>query len=367
MDTVAVVLSALSLLISVIILVTVLRRKDTAEPVEKAERRLLDAMARAELGQEQKLEQIRQTTERRLLAMQEGSSKQLDAMRGMVEEKLQKTLEARISQSFSLVSERLEQVYKGLGEMQTLAAGVGDLKKVLSGVKTRGILGEIQLGAILEEILSPEQYGTNVVTVPNSRMPVEYAVKMPGGGDDPVWLPIDSKYPYDRYAALCDAYDAGEPAAIDAAAQVLRSALRQSAKDIRDKYIQPPYTSEFGILFLPFEGLYAEVARRGWVEELQRDHRVNIAGPSTMGALLNSLQMGFRTLAIQKRSGDVFRLLGQVKGEFVKFADVLDKTKRHLEQAGSDLDTLVGTRTRSILRSLNSVETESGQSTEFLP
>lgn len=398
------VLSVLSLLVSTAVLIIILRQngKNSSEAAEASERRLLDAMARMQERQErqtgqfsmeteQKLEQMRQTTERRLAAMQENSStqfatmrdsintqlaamrdstnsqliamrdstqKQLDAMRGVVEEKLQKTLETRISQSFSLVNERLEQVYKGLGEMQALAVGVGDLKKVLSGVKTRGILGEIQLGAILDQILSPEQYQKNVTTRPQSREQVEYAIKMPGSGDDSVWLPIDSKFPADRYAALCDAYDAGDTAAIDVAAKALRTALRTSAGEIRDKYIQAPYTTEFGILFLPFEGLYAEAVRRGMVEELQRDYKINIAGPATMGALLNSLQMGFRTLAIQKRSGEVWQMLSQVKGEFQKFADVLDKTKRHLELAGSDLDALVGARTRSIMRSLAAVETD---------
>jgi DNA recombination protein RmuC len=359
MDILILSLSAVSLFISVIVLVLLARQKSLTEPVERAERRLLDAMARSELQQEQKLEQIRATTERRLTAMQESSSKQLDAMRGVVEEKLQKTLDVKISQSFSLVNERLEQVYKGLGEMQTLAVGVGDLKKVLSGVKTRGILGEIQLGAILDQILSPEQFSANVVTVPGSRQPVEYAVKMPGSGADYVWLPADSKFPADRYAALCEAYEAGDQAAVDAAAKILRDCMRQSAKEIREKYIQTPYTTEFGILFLPFEGLYAEAVRRGFAEELQRDYKIMIAGPVTMGALLNSLQMGFRTLAIQKRSGEVWALLGSVKGEFEKFAEVLDKAKKKLEAAGSDLDALAGVRTRGILRSLSSVETPS--------
>jgi DNA recombination protein RmuC len=350
MEYIVIAVSSLALIFSVIAVCLLLRGG--------TERRLLDAMARGELAQEQKLEQIRQTTERRLAAMQEGSSKQLDLMRGVVEEKLQKTLETRITQSFSLVSERLEQVYKSLGEMQALAVGVGDLKKVLSGVKTRGILGEIQLGAILTEILSPEQYECNVATVPGSRASVEFAIKMPGGGGEPVWLPVDSKFPLDRYSTLCDAYDAGDAAAVEAAASVLRNSLKLSAKEIRDKYIQPPHTTEFAVLFLPFEGLYAEAVRHGMVEELQRDYRVSIAGPTTMGALLNSFQMGFRTLAIQKRSGEVWALLGQVKSEFIKFADALDKTKRHLDMAGSDLDNLVGVRTRSILRSLKEVETD---------
>jgi len=339
MEVIAVILSFFSVTLSLVVVGLLLRGG--------AEKRLLDAMARGERANEQKLEQIRQTTERRL-----------DQMRGVVEEKLQKTLDTRITQSFSLVNERLEQVYKSLGEMQTLAAGVGDLKKVLSGVKTRGILGEIQLGAILEEILSPDQYDVNVSTVPDSRAAVEYAIKMPGGGDEPVWLPVDSKFPLDRYAALCDAYDQGESAVIEGAAAALRASLRLSAKEIRDKYVQPPHTTDFAVLFLPFEGLYAEAVRRGMVEELQRDYRVSIAGPATMGALLNSFQMGFRTLAIQKRSGEVWALLGQVKSEFLKFEEVLDKAKRNLERAGSDLDTLVGVRTRGILRSLKEVETD---------
>ncbi|MDR1693110.1 MAG: DNA recombination protein RmuC [Oscillospiraceae bacterium] len=357
MEVLVVLLSSLSLVASLIVLILLSRQKSLAEPVERAEKRLLDAMARSELLQEQKLEQIRVATERRLLAMQESTAKQFDSIRGVVEEKLQKTLDSRISQSFSLVNERLEQVYKGLGEMQALAVGVGDLKKVLSGVKTRGILGEVQLGAILDQILSPEQYGVNIATVPGSRLPVEYAVKMPGSGEESVWLPIDSKFPADRYAALCDAYDAGSPAAVESASRTLRDALRHMAKEIREKYIQPPYTTDFGILFLPFEGLYAEAVRRGFSEELQRDYRITVAGPVTMGALLNSLQMGFRTLAIQRRSGEVWKLLGSVKGEFEKFADVLDKAKKKLEAAGTDLDTLVGVRTRGILRSLSSVET----------
>jgi DNA recombination protein RmuC len=242
--------------------------------------------------------------------------------------------------------------------MQTLAVGVGDLKKVLSGVKTRGILGEIQLGSILSEILSPEQYESNVAPIPGSRAAVEFAIKMPGGGGEPVWLPIDSKFPLDRYSALCDAYETGDASDIETTAAALRGSLRLSAKEIRDKYIQPPFTTEFAVLFLPFEGLYAEAVRRGMVEELQRDFRVSIAGPATMGALLNSFQMGFRTLAIQKRSGEVWALLGQVKSEFLKFADALDKTKKHLDMAGSDLDTLVGVRTRGILRSLKEVESD---------
>ena len=224
--------------------------------------------------------------------------------------KLQKTLEERISKSFQLVSERLEQVYKGLGEMQNLAAGVGDLKKVLSNVKTRGILGEVQLGAILEQILTPEQYEENVRTKSTGSERVEFAVKLPGDDEGTVWLPIDAKFPGDAYAKLVDAYELGDPNAVEEAAKNLERIIKSEAKDIHDKYIEPPYTTDFGIMFLPFEGLYAEVVRRGLLETLQRDYKVNIAGPTTMAALLNSLQMGFRTLAIQKRSGEVWNVLG---------------------------------------------------------
>ncbi len=304
---------------------------------------------------QEKLEAIRATVEKSLTDLREENGKKLEEMRATVDEKLQKTLEERIGQSFKLVSERLEQVYRGLGEMQTLANGVGDLKKVLSNVKTRGILGEIQLGAILEEILAPEQYEVNVVTKPNSKQPVEYAVKLPGDGENLVYLPIDSKFPGDTYAKLVDAYEAGNPAEIAQAAAALDRAIKSFAKDIHDKYIDPPHTTDFGIMFLPFEGLYAEVVRRGMVEILQRDYKINIAGPTTMAALLNSLQMGFRTLAIQKRSGEVWQVLGAVKVEFDKFAGVLAATQQRLEQANSELDKLVGVRTRQIQKKLRSV------------
>ena len=306
---------------------------------------------------ELKLDGIRTTVENRLAALQEDNGRRLEQMRATVDEKLQKTLDDRISQSFRLVSDRLEQVYKGLGEMQTLAAGVGDLKRVLSNVKTRGILGEIQLGAILEEILSPEQYDTNVVTRPGSGNPVEYAVRLPGDGEQVVYLPIDAKFPADAYSQLLDAYDSGSGEAVAAAGKVLDQRIRQEAKDIRDKYLEPPYTTDFGILFLPVEGLYAEAVRRGLVEVLQREYRVSLAGPTTMAALLNSLQMGFRTLAIQKRSGEVWQVLAAVKTEFDKFGAALARTQQRLEQAGSELDNLVGVRTRQIQRRLRSVST----------
>lgn len=309
-----------------------------------------------ESGNEQKLENMRQTIEKQLTAIQQDNNRRLDEMRQTVDEKLQKTLEDKMTQSFQLVNDRLEQVYKGLGEMQTLAVGVGDLKKVLSNVKARGIVGEIQLGAILEEILSPEQYATNVATVPGSKNVVEFAIKLPGEEDQPVWLPIDSKFPADAYANLQDAYDSGSQEAVTQAVNVLSQRIRSFAKEIHDKYIEPPYTTDFAILFLPFEGLYAEVVNRGLVETLQRDYRINIAGPSTMAALLNSLQMGFRTLAIQKRSSEVWTVLGAVKTEFDKFHDVLAMTQQRLDQANKELDKLVGTRTRMIQRKLKAVD-----------
>lgn len=309
-----------------------------------------------ESGNEQKLEAIRETMERRLTQLQADNNQKLEQMRVVVDEKLQKTLETRMTQSFQLVSERLEQVYRGLGEMQSLASGVGDLKRVLSGVKTRGILGEIQLGAILEEILSPEQYEKNVATRPRSAERVEYAVKLPGDDGQPVYLPIDSKFPGDTYANLLEAYDSGSPERIHAAVNALAAQIKKEARDIRDKYVSPPDTTDFAILFLPFEGLYAEVVNRGLIEELQRSYRINIAGPSTMAALLNSLQMGFRTVALQKRSSEVWRVLGAVRTEFEKFGTTLERTQKRLDDAHRELDELVGTRTRQIQRKLRSVE-----------
>ena len=304
---------------------------------------------------ENKLEAMRLTLENKIAALQEDNSKKLDAMRETVDEKLQETLDKRISQSFQLVNERLEQVYKGLGEMQTLASGVGDLKKVLSNVKTRGILGEIQLQAILEEILAPEQYEMNVATKKGSRDVVEFAIKLPADDNRVVYLPIDSKFPGDKYAQLMDAYEEGDPSKIAFAQRELDIIIKKSAKDIHDKYIDVPNTTEFAIMFLPFEGLYAEVVRRGFVESLQRDYKINIAGPTTMAALLNSLQMGFRTLAIQKRSSEVWDVLGAVKSEFDKFAGVLENAQNKLNLAQKELDNLVGVRTRQIQKKLDKV------------
>ena len=308
------------------------------------------------LENEQKLENIRVSMERGLDDIREDNNKQLAEMRMTVDQRLQKTLEEKMNQSFSLVSQRLEQVYKGLGEMQHLAVGVGDLKKVLSNVKTRGIVGEIQLGSILEEILTPDQYDTNVATKHGSRDVVEFAVKLPARDDGFIYLPIDSKFPGDSYAALRDAYDSGSKEAVDAATKTLLNTIRREAKDIRDKYIDPPNTTEFAVMFLPFEGLYSEVVNRGMVELLQRDYKVNIAGPSTMAALLNSIQMGFKTLAVQKRSAEVWKLLGSVKKEFETFNSVLVATQTKLDQANKELDKLVGVRSRQISRKLSAVE-----------
>lgn len=307
------------------------------------------------LENEQKLENIRATMEQRLGALQADNNKRLDEMRLVVDQKLQKTLDERMTQSFKLVNERLEQVYKGLGEMQSLAVGVGDLKKVLSNVKTRGILGEIQLEAILTEILTPEQYEKNALTSPRGRERVEFAIRLPGDGEGHVLLPIDSKFPMDAYAELMDAYDGGDPARVKASQETLKARIRGFGKDIRDKYIDPPHTTEFGIMFLPTEGLYAEAVRLGLIERLQVEYRVNLAGPSTMAALLNSLQMGFRSVAIQRRSGEVWKVLSAVKTEFQRFHEVLTRTQKQLTRANNELDTLIGVRTRRIQSSLKSV------------
>ena len=314
---------------------------------------------------EQKLDNIRTAMERKIKALTDENSVQLEKMRATVDEKLQKTLEERLSQSFKLVSERIEEVYKGLGEMQNLASGVGDLKKVLSNVKTRGILGEIQLSAILEQVLTKDQYNENVATKKGSSDRVEFAIRLPGDGDSVVYLPIDAKFPADKYSNLADAYETGDKAQIELCGKALEASIKASAKYIHDKYVDPPATTDFAILFLPFEGLYAEVVRRGMVEVLQREYKVNIAGPTTMAALLNSLQMGFRTLAIEKHSSRVWDVLGAVKTEFGKFEKTLKKAQERINQANNELDALIGTRTNVIQRRLRDVtalpeETSSG-------
>lgn len=330
--------------------------RQAAEMQDITLRQMARQLESSAVQSEQKLENIRLTLEKRVSAMQADNDRRLEEIRRTVDDKLQQTLEEKLHNSFALVSRQLEQVSRGLGEMQTLANGVGDLKKVLSNVKTRGILGEIQLGAILEEILAPGQYAENIATIPGSSERVEYAVKLPGDNKGPVWLPIDAKFPADAYGALQDAYDSADPAAVQQAAGVLEKRIKSFAKDIRDKYVRLPYTTDFGVMFLPVEGLYAEVVRRGISEILQRDYRIVVAGPTTMAALLNSLQMGFRTLAIQKRSGEVWQVLAGVKAEFDTFATVLTQTQNRLRQAGDELEKLVGVRTRQIQRRLQAVE-----------
>ena len=309
-----------------------------------------------ELTNEQKLAEMRRTLAESLAALQAENARKLDEIRHTVDEQLQDALQKRVTESFQAVNAQLEQVYKGLGEMQNLAADVGGLKQVLSGVKTRGILGEIQLGAILEEILAPEQYDTNVATIPGSAQRVEFAVRLPGADGQTVWLPIDSKFPGDTYAHLQEAAASGDPKAVADARRALEQVIRSEAKDIRQKYVEPPYTTAFGILFLPFEGLYAEVVNSGLLEALQREYQVNVAGPSTMAALLNSLQMGFKTLAIQKRSSEVWQVLGAVKTEFEKFGQGLGKMQERLRQTDEELDRLIGVRTRAINRKLRAVQ-----------
>lgn len=292
------------------------------------------------------------------------TEKRLEEIRITVEEKLQKTLNERISQSFKMVNEQLENVQKGLGEMQTLAQDVGGLKRVLSNVKTRGNIGEIQLSMLLEQILAPEQYEANVKTKKGSDALVEFAVKLPGKDDglEFVYLPIDAKFPKDVYEQLLDAYDAGDTQQIESAGKMLESTIRKMAKDISDKYLAPPSTTEFGIMFLPFEGIYAEVVRRAsLLEDLQRNYHVVVTGPTTLAAILNSLQMGFRTLAIQKYSGEVWKILGAVKKEFESMGGMLEKAKKHIETANGQIENVLGVRTRAIQRRLKDVDTLSAE------
>ena len=367
---------AITLIVSVVTLITVLKKNNNNRTEDELQRILLNQQSFAQSQNDravqleqrlhsfsadnaQSLENIRRSVDEKLESIRRENLRQLDEMRQTVDEKLQKTLEEKMNKSFSLVNERLEQVYKGLGEMQTLAVGVGDLKKVLSNVKTRGILGEIQLGAILSEILTKEQYEENIATKKGSKNVVEFAIKLPSDGAGTVYLPVDSKFPGDTYSALRDAVESCDKQRIESAQKALVQRIKGEAKDIHDKYIDPPNTTEFAIMFLPFEGLYSEVVNMGLVEVLQREYKVNIAGPSTMAALLNSLQMGFKTLAVQKRSAEVWKILGGVKTEFDKFNDVLVMTQQRLDQANKELDKLVGVRTRQIQRQLKDVESVS--------
>ncbi len=318
---------------------------------------------------EEKLEAMRQTVAHHLRALQEDNSRKLDQMRAVVDEKLQTTLEKRLGESFKQVSERLEAVYKGLGEMRTLASGVGDLKKVLTNVKTRGTWGEIRLGNILEQILTPDQYDVNVITKKNSTERVEFAIKLPGQAkakQGVVWLPIDSKFPQEDYQKLVDAQEAADKELADRSIKSLATRIKAEAKLIREKYIDPPHTTDFGIMFLPVEGLYAEVLRRpGLCDFVQREHRVVVTGPTILAALLNSLQMGFRTLAIEKRSSEVWEILGEVKTEFGKFGAVLAKTKQKLQEASNTIEK-AEVRTRAIERKLRKVEELPSEETEAI-
>ncbi len=310
-----------------------------------------------QLMEEAKLDALRSSMNANLTSLQNENARALEQMRLTVDDKLQQTLDTKLTQSFQLVNQQLEKVHEGLGEMQTLAGSVGDLKKVLSNVKTRGIVGEIQLGNILKEILAPNQYEENVATIPGSSQRVEYAIKLPASDDGFIYLPVDSKFPLDSYEKVQNALFAGDKEKLAQARKELKTRLRNEAKDIHDKYVAVPYTTEFAIMFLPTESLYAEACNLGLLDELQRNYKVSLAGPGNMAALLNSLQMGFKTLAIQQRSSEVWQLLSSVKNEFEKFAAVLEKTQQHLQQTSDDLDNLVGVRTRAINRKLSSIQT----------
>ena len=306
-----------------------------------------------------RLEAVRATVEQKLDALRTDNAQKLEQMRATVDEKLQTTLDQRLGASFKLVSDRLEQVHKGLGDMQNLAVGVGDLKRVLTNVKTRGTWGEVQLAALLAEVLTPQQFGTNVETIPGSGRRVEFAIRLPGRGDDgkPCWLPVDAKFPLDDWQRLQDALERADAPAAELARKSLSDFLRLQAKTIHESYVAPPHTTDFAILFVPTEGLYAEMmSRPGFAEALQRDYRVTLTGPTNFMALLNSLQMGFRTLVIEQRSSEVWKVLGAVKSEFGKFGAVLAKTKERIDKAGEELEK-AGVRSRAIARELRSVET----------
>jgi len=314
-------------------------------------------LSRLTNSNEQRFESLRLTLEARLSLLQGDNARKLEEIRQTVDEKLHATLEQRLGDSFRLVSDRLEQVHRGLGEMQTLATGVGDLKRVLSNVKTRGTWGEVQLAALLDQLLTGDQYACNVATRPNRSDRVEFAIRLPGADEQhPVWLPIDAKFPLEDHQRLIDAQERNDPVALEQATRALEGRLREEARKIRDKYVEPPYTADFAILYLPTEGLYAEVLRRpGLADDLQREWRICIAGPSTLAALLNSLQMGFRTLAIERRSSEVWAVLGAVKAEFGRFGEALEATRRKLEQASRSIES-AGVRTRQIERKLKDVE-----------
>lgn len=342
-------------------------RTELAETLDRMGGQLRLSLSALTADNQQRLAEVRGTLDAQLKALQTDNAAQLERMRATVDEKLQATLETRLSSSFKLISERLEAVQRGLGEMQTLATGVGDLKRVLSNVKTRGTFGEVRLGALLEQVLTPEQYAANVATVPGSNERVEYAIRLPGADrDTQVWLPIDAKFPVEDYQRLLDAQEQADGDAASAAAAALQRRVEDEAKTIRQKYVAPPHTTDFALLFLPTEGLYAEVTRRpGLFEKLQRDHHVTVAGPTTLAAILNALQMGFRTLAIEQRSSEVWQILGAVKTEFGKFGAVLDKTRKQLDAARNSIDS-AGVRTRAIERRLRGVESLSAEDSQSL-
>ena len=324
-------------------------------------------------GNERRLTEMRQAVETRLAALQEGNEKKLEQMRATVDEKLQTTLEQRLGESFKQVADRLEQVHRGLGEMQTLARDVGSLNRVLTNVKTRGVFGEVQLAGLLEQVFTPEQYATNVATVPGSNDRVEFAIRLPGrgtahDGGPPLWLPIDAKFPREDYERLLDAHERADAPAMETFAKAIETRLRLEARTIRDKYVSPPHTTDFAILFLPTEGLYAEALRRpGLSEALQREYKVMLAGPTTLLATLNSLQMGFRTLALEKRSAEVWEVLGAVKTEFGKFGQVLALTRKKLTEASNTIGD-AEVRSRAMARSLRSVEAmPDARTAELLP
>lgn len=312
---------------------------------------------RFSLGLDERFERLKLSVEGRLVAIQNDNAQKLETIRQTVDEKLHATLEQRLGQSFKLVSDRLEQVHRGLGEMQTLAAGVGDLKRVLTNVKSRGTWGEVQLSALLEQLLTAEQFSANVATVPGSNERVDFAIRLPGRGDGAVvWLPIDAKFPIEDYQRLLDAQDKADPAASEEAAKAIEQRLKNEARSIHEKYVSPPDTTDFALLYLPIEGLYAEALRRpGLAETLQREWRVSLSGPTTLAAMLNSLQMGFRTLAIEQRSAEVWAVLGAVKTEFGKFGEALAQTKKKLDEASNSISK-AETRTRQLSRKLKSVE-----------
>ena len=334
-----------------------LSRKESGHNFKDIREEVTHQMTSISKVQNEQMDHLTESLEKKITRLQEDNHSQLDKMRKTVDEKLHHTLEKRLGQSFDQVTKRLEEVHKGLGEMRNLASGVGDLKKVLSNVKTRGIIGEYQLGNILEELLSPGQYDMNVATVPGSAEFVEFAIKMPGKEQDSqVWLPVDSKFPLEVYQQLQEAYENTDKPQIEKLSKELVNAVKLFAKDIHTKYISPPHTTEFGIMFLPFEGLFAEVIRQpGILEQIQRDYRITITGPTTLSAFLNSLQMGFRTLAIEKRSSEVWKLLEAVKNEFGKFGLILEKTQKKLKSASKEIE-LAGSKSRTIERKLRDVQ-----------